>query len=416
KLSLRKDCTLEKGGGIRGVVTAENGGPIPGARVYASFSSYRYATTTGKDGRYRLVGLVPNEGVDYRGRPQLYGLGVSTPADSPHMGAGEQLNVKAGEEIGRDVILTVGATIRGKVTDAAGKPVPDARIEVYKEVGRGGRSYYGSAGPGPGRGVRTVADGTFVVHKLPSETLDVSASPPDDANLLAAEHRGVRCRAGETADVNLTLKAGGEIEGTVTDPAGKPILGAQVTLSSRAAGQRLGWGRQIQPVDTDAKGAFRFAGLPGGSYEVTAAVFDGENVVRGESVEVETGAKAEVKLRAVKGGFIEVTATGPDGEPIENGNARATPGTPGRPGGYGTVRSGRAVIGPLPPDTYTVQVTAYTVGERTFAPETIAGVTVKSGERVKRSVALKEGPRRERPRRPTRGGTTGGLGGPPAEK
>jgi len=413
KVRLRRDCTLQKGGSISGVVTAENGEPLEGIRVYTSFVNYRYATTTDTDGRYRLVGLVANHGVDYKKRPRLYGLGVTPPAKSPYMSAGEQFSIKLGEAIGRDVILKLGATIEGKVTDVDGKPVAEARIEVYKNVGRGGRSYYGTAGPGPGRGLLTAADGSFTVRKIPNETVNVSAMPAEGVNLLRAERRGLTCRAGETTTVKLRMAAGGEVAGTVRDARGKPMLGARVTLAQKTGGRRTGWGRRIRPVDTDVRGEFGFVGLPGGAYEIRVNVYDGEHVVAAETVDVQAGERTVAHLRAKRGAFIEVTAMGPDGKPIAKGSARASSGVRGAQSVYGTIQSGRAVVGPLLPGTYTVQVTSYRTKDRTFAPATIAGVTVKEGQRVKRRAALKEGPKPAAPRRPRGGVPRGGLGGSP---
>ena len=399
KVTLRRDCKLPEGGSISGLVTAENGNPIEGVRVSANFSNYRYETRTDARGRYRLVGLVENQGVDYRKRPRRYGFVVSTSHDSPYMTAGEQLDVKLGETVGRDVILKLGASIRGEVIDIEGKPVPNARIEVYKNVGRGGRSYYGTAGPGPGRGLCTAADGTFTVQKIPDETLNVSARPEADVNLLVAERRGLRCRSGETTRVKLTLPPGGEIAGTVKTPRGGPIHGARVSLTAKRSPRGRSWGVRVQPVDTDREGRFRFVGLRNGAYGINVNVYDGEHLVKPATVEVTEGERTPVSMRAARGGFIEVGVTGPNGKPIESAGVQATPSQKGGMTGRGTVRKGVAVIGPLLPGTYTLQVRVYGRRNPPLKPATVTDVRVTADKRVKHSVRLEEGKAPTRRRR-----------------
>lgn len=57
-------------------------------------------------------------------------------------------------------------------------------------------------------------------------------------------------------------QSGADIRGTVTDPAGDVVVGAQVKLE--IVGSK---GPRTQP--TDSAGAFRFTGLPPGTYQVT---------------------------------------------------------------------------------------------------------------------------------------------------
>lgn len=394
KLRLLRDWSLEKGGRVYGVVKGEDGKPIAGANIYANFMGYRYSTVTDKAGWYQLTGLVQNEGVDYKKRPRLYELGISTPADSRYMSAGTKFGILLGEELTRDITLKIGGTIEGEVKTTDGKPIPDVRIDVFKKIGRGGRSYFGGAGPGPGPGMRTDADGRFTVRKIPSGSFTVSAITREDVNFLRASRGNLRVTGGEVTKVLLTLKPGGEISGTVTDAGGKPILGARVSLVSRATGRRRSWGRRIRPVDTDERGRYKFAGLPTGTYELKVTVHDGKHIVRPQDVMVEAGSRTVPNIRALKGAFIEVKIKGPGGEPVTQASVRAECGTRGTRG-FGRVfgrvdKSGLAVIGPLLPGAYTVQVSPRRTKAKALEQTTLTGITVKEGQRVKRSVKLEE--------------------------
>ena len=410
KIRVASDWTLVEGGTVSGKVTGEDGNAISGVRVHASFTGYRYATTTDEAGRYRLTGLVENSGVDYKKRPQLYSLGVYTPADSEYMSGSAKFNIKLGEEITQDVTLKRGGIISGEVTGVGGVPVEGASIEVYKTVGRGGRSYFGGTGPGPGGGLRTDADGKFVVKQIPDGWVSVSATPPEDVNLLMAERSNIGVGAGETTTVKLTLKPGGKIAGTLEDPNGTPIHGAQVTLTSSASDRRRAWGRQIRPVTTDERGSYRFVGLQEGPYRLQVRILDGKHVASPMEVEVRAGEETAAKIRARKGAFIEVKVKDGAGKPVPNVSVRATAKTKGIGSVYAQAdKSGLALVGPLLPDTYTVNVNPYRTKERTLKPAVLGEITVREGQRVRREVKLEEGPKPT----PPRGGRGGPLGAPP---
>jgi len=67
--------------------------------------------------------------------------------------------------------------------------------------------------------------------------------------------------------------------------------------------------------------------------------------------------------------------------------------------GRGTVRKGVAVIGPLLPGTYTLQVRVYGRRNPPLKPATVTDVRVTADKRVKHSVRLEEGKAPTRRRR-----------------
>jgi hypothetical protein len=101
--------------------------------------------------------------------------------------------------------------------------------------------------------------------------------------------------------------AGGNVAGTVTDPAGAVIVGATVTVLDST-------GKQAHaPVTTDAQGKFKIGGLPAGAY-VLVINANGFKEARREQVTVEEGksALADVKLEVAPIiDTVEVKSTGP---------------------------------------------------------------------------------------------------------
>jgi len=122
-----------------------------------------------------------------------------------------------------------------------------------------------------------------------------------------------------------------EIVGTVTDPTGAVVPGADVELRSVASGK-------IRPATTDASGRFTFAGLPKGDY-----------VIQVRQQGFKTAAQAltlEVRDRAVLSAVLSVDQV-TDAVEVEAGamqvqtmNAMVAPMAAGVPGGIGGGRGG----------------------------------------------------------------------------
>ena len=85
--------------------------------------------------------------------------------------------------------------------------------------------------------------------------------------------------------------AGGEISGTVTDPQGAVVVGAQVTATDAAT-------QKSSTATTDSQGRYKISGLAAGTY-VVAVTAQGFAETRQEDVRVEDGktATANVQMR-----------------------------------------------------------------------------------------------------------------------
>ncbi len=216
----------------------DTGKPLAGV----SIRGREYArTTTGADGRYRLVGLPVGPGnvitaIPGRGQPYL-GAGAEAPAGI------------APDSAAVDFALKHGVAIRGKLTEkATGKPVPGV-VEYFLF---GDNPHRAEVGRLPGGEVRTGPDGSFELVALPDRGLVAARAAKDHylpgqgaATIRGADERGwfhtdphlcqpeffhaiIAIEPAEGADsitCNLALDPGNSRAGTVLDPDGKPLAG-----------------------------------------------------------------------------------------------------------------------------------------------------------------------------------------------
>lgn len=236
---------LERSARLAGVVVERGGEPVPDAWVTARVertdrmqpSLARAASD--EDGRFVLEDL--NPGV------------VNLEARSgDHRPAELRLEVEAGEE--RDDLrleLAPGAAVEGRVLDAAGSPLPDARVtQVVSQPGTRGASD------------TTDADGRYRLGGLAPGSHSFAAEHPDhvrsvrDLEVTGTSHR-----------LDFRLEAGLSVSGRVVGTAGEPVDGALVWL--RPAGGRGFFSRRLSAT-TGEDGAFTVRGVEPGRYRLSA--------------------------------------------------------------------------------------------------------------------------------------------------
>jgi hypothetical protein len=217
---------------------------------------------------------------------------------------------------------TGGATtVRGRVRDSVGAPVPHAALALTDEEGR----QLGRATARP--------DGAFRIDvPAPGDYLLIGSAP-------AHRPRAVTVAAGgPSRDVTLVLDRLGVLTGTVRDADGTaPVPGAALTVTD-ADGRTAACGR------TAADGGFRFTGLAPGTYrmEARAAGHDVTTV----PVRVAGGEPEPHDVRLAPGLRIGGTVRGRGGAPVREArvtllDAAGTPvasATTGPDGRYGLPR------------------------------------------------------------------------------
>jgi protocatechuate 3,4-dioxygenase beta subunit len=263
-----------------------------------TFPFVRPATaTTDQDGRFQFSGLQPGS---FRVHAEKVGFAAVSGAEPP------AIDLKGGEQRdGVEITLQRGAVIAGRVLDASGDPIADARVMAFRKPpaarqGRGGPALV----PAPSPGAQTDDLGEFRLHSLPPGEYFVQASPrpmfpgalapgaaatatttstttllttffPGTSDPAAAQ--SISVSAGQTArdvEIRLIVASAFHVTGLVVDDAGRPIEGAMVMLAPGEAGDPPGMMMRMGPPNrarTDASGAFTIANVTNGSYTLTAA-------------------------------------------------------------------------------------------------------------------------------------------------
>lgn len=250
---------LARGAAVAGKVVDDAGKPVAGARVAAALATEpfpvihprRDGVLTSADGAFVLPALAAG----------TYRLSAS---DGTHADATSGPLTVDGKHArkGVELVMVAGGVVRGTVTDGAGQPVAAADVRVVAQ---------GHVAWRPRRQAFTDADGRFAITGLPRRGVEVVAWHPTGASAIARADLA----ATPAHDVALVLDVTGAITGTIVDAAGEPVGDAQVfadPVDSGGTADRAIWQvRGYQEAVSDAGGAFRFAGLPAGSYRVRAA-------------------------------------------------------------------------------------------------------------------------------------------------
>lgn len=219
-------------------------------------------------------------------------------------------DVEEGEDLG-DVTLPAGEALAGRVVDAAGKPVPNARVTVL-----------GLLTPGEvAREVKTAADGAFVVENAaPRRNRIVVVAPGLAVGGLEDARAGALARP-------IPLGPAHTLTGTALRSDGRaPSPRALVRVARPLPGP---W------VEADDKGAFRLAAVPAGAVTLEVEAHDGgrgearvtapstapvrlvaspPTVIEGRVVDASSGAAVpRVRLELKEGSAVAVARSGPDG-------------------------------------------------------------------------------------------------------
>ena len=273
--------TVDAGASVTGrIYDKETGIAVPGAGIYVAAVKEGQSSVSGcpenngytdRDGRYFFEGLRPGKYrlflepeitvCDAAGKP-LYSMQLNGSDSTDFAVAGRERL----ENMDFPLLLG-GAPISGVVRDANGRLAAGIRVEAATRRNR--------------QDTETKKDGSFTIRGL--------AAAPDcrifaRTDKEASEFLGpLTLPEGGLKDLRVQLRPGGVVRGTLTDGQGLPLAGNTLNAMS---GFNVGTGC----ATTDKDGAFEFAALSGGSYEIVLV-----QQRRGEFVGPNTLAKVDVK-------------------------------------------------------------------------------------------------------------------------
>jgi hypothetical protein len=255
---------LRRGIPIGGLVTDEEGQPIEGVTVVATVDEhgpgerltddlgyeifYEVPLRTGPDGRWQTRSLPATASkVSLQLIHPDYVSGNTRTLGGPGL---RRPTIAALRDRTDRQVMTRGVRLGGRVVDAAGKPIPNARI-VESSRGLTVLDYL--------REAETDAEGRFRFHLEPKEkvklTVQVKGYEPLTRSFEARD---------ATHPIELRLEPGKVVLGRVVDPAGKPIPAVSVMVSSLSRNKEL-----FLQTWTDSTGRFRWDSAPAGQVELS---------------------------------------------------------------------------------------------------------------------------------------------------
>lgn len=351
---LTAELFLTKGAYVSGRVIDPDGRPVAGAQVRSSHyevsgvAPAALSVVTDPAGAFVMDGVAP-------GRVTL----LATSDGWAEASSAELRLVGGDRREGLELVLSTGGAVAGRVSEAGGSGVEDARVDALHLVD----------------GVVAATDvstggGFFRLDGLRPGDYTLSAS----AGASRALAQGVTVKARDELEVELVL-GGGTLTGRVVDAAGTPIAGAWVSSVSQASSGLA----EVSGV-SDKTGGFRFEGLAGPPFRVKAQA-EGRGVaeVRG----LDTGAHVELVLSGT--GRVDGFVGSDGGRGLEAFNVVVTPKAPSPEGGVaGRFRvldllspDGSFTVDELPAGRYEVRAKAVDHLETSAEVEVSAGRTAR---------------------------------------
>jgi protocatechuate 3,4-dioxygenase beta subunit len=414
------EVRLSRGGSVAGRVLGPDGEPVRGARVWFEVEglptdALGYNPARGlsafsaEDGSFTIPG--PSQLRGMIGDIKLFAAAVH-PSHAPGR-AGPIAFPRTGERWGDvEIVLSKGIVIEGKVTDAAGRPVPGARVDARAAAAAAGADPTSPEVRASARTAFSGHDGSYRIRGAPAGASEVRAQALGHAPAVIP----VSPVEGNVLKVDIVLDSGAAIEGRVVDSGGAPVPGAEVEAfpegelpgeeiddAAEFSGRMARWSAiGLASARTGPDGGFRLPHLPDAPFTLLAraAGFEPE-AARGFRP---GGAAAEIVLgrySAIRGAVIAAdtkgTVTSFQVNVINKAKRAALRKSTGmvesRLGTEGELRfsdpAGRFLYDGLRPGEYEVTVVA-----AGFLPRVLDAV-VQAGEELALDVLLERGARVE---------------------
>ncbi|MEM7202715.1 MAG: sigma-70 family RNA polymerase sigma factor [Planctomycetota bacterium] len=295
----------EAGGRLLGRVLDDAGRPVARARLWVHAEPT--ATRRGLDGSWRPEPPPAVARTDAAGRfafdglaPGLLRLTARSPAMAPHQ---QDVGLESGATRHIDVHLAPGAVVHGAVIDAAGQPVPRARL------------FSGTGEHLIDR--RTVADaaGLFALRGLPVGEVQVAALGSDNGPGYAPVTAELELAPGQVREwlpVMTRTAPPSRLTGRVIDHQDLPLANMRVVARSTAQGD------DTDVAVTEPDGTFAMTEVPDGAVRITVSHRQPRGsfpVLIRDAVSSREPLLLQVPSAASSAGSLQVRILDVDGEP-----------------------------------------------------------------------------------------------------
>jgi large repetitive protein len=295
---------------VTGKVLGVDGRPLEGATVHAMVqgrgSGNMERATSAADGAFTIKPL---------------GAGDLTVTATHETGVATVKDEKLADAEAKVLTLRLapGASISGTIKLDDGRPAPGARIQAQSWGSGGAGRWNETAGQDGGYRLKGITPGRVIIVASNGPGMRWGGPDrPDQKTLTLAE--------GENkSGVDLIVAGGKKITGTVVDPAGKPVAGAEVTAGPQEpdgrALRRPGMsmdGRAFSQPD----GSFVLEGVGGGKHTVWAVQAGFGDAELKDVDGGATGLKLQFPAEATVSGLV----TDPQGKPVSDYTISLAPG------------------------------------------------------------------------------------------
>lgn len=269
----------------------------------------------------------------------LLAASVPHPQGTPLRGT-TSVSVTAGVTAAAEIVLPPTGIVTGFVRRATGEVVVTVGVQLRGDAGLS-------------RSTSTDTGGRFVFSDVPTGAVTVESF---DAATNTAASVTAAVLEDQTTSTDLVLTVGGSVAGLVTSPAGRPVVGAQVTVT--------GTNGAFATV-TGADGRYRVDRITPGS--VTVRVTDPATGLRGRAADTLglSGQTLTVDIGIFASGAVQGTVFRSDGTtPVPGARVSIDRFLPGLPSTLVTDFQGRYAFDLVSLGTFTIDVTDPATGDR----------------------------------------------------